>query len=99
MSLSTLKEGQWWKRVLEAWKGSVAAVEGIREDLGGGDARAERRHTMDTVPREADERSIGLYQQQWVAWPVAWSAVWVGALTALAAALLIGFDWGGLGRP
>jgi hypothetical protein len=45
---------------------------------------------MDTVRREVDERSVGLYQQRWVAWPVAWSAVWVGALAALAAALVIG---------
>ena len=29
------------------------------------------------------------YQKPWVAWPVAWSAVWVGALTALAAALIM----------
>jgi hypothetical protein len=45
---------------------------------------------MDPVRREVDERSVGLYQQRWVAWPVAWSAVWVGALAALAAALVIG---------
>jgi hypothetical protein len=45
---------------------------------------------MDTVRREADERSVGLYQQRWVVWPVGWSAVWVGALAALAAALIIG---------
>jgi hypothetical protein len=65
-------------------------VEGIRKDPVGGDARAERRHTMDPVRREVDERSVGLYQQRWVAWPVAWSAIWVGALAALAAALVIG---------
>jgi hypothetical protein len=45
---------------------------------------------MDTVRREVDERPVGLYQERWVAWPVAWSAVWVGALAALAAALMIG---------
>lgn len=28
--------------------------------------------------------------QEWVAWPIAWSAIWVGALTALAIGLLIG---------
>ncbi len=28
--------------------------------------------------------------QEWVAWPIAWSAVWVGALTTLAVGLLIG---------
>jgi len=27
---------------------------------------------------------------EWVIWPIAWSAVWVGALTALAVGLLIG---------
>ena len=27
---------------------------------------------------------------EWVIWPVSWSAVWVGALTALALGLLIG---------
>jgi hypothetical protein len=27
---------------------------------------------------------------EWVVWPIAWSAVWVGALTALAVGLLIG---------
>jgi hypothetical protein len=27
---------------------------------------------------------------EWVIWPVSWSAVWIGALTALAIALLIG---------
>jgi len=46
---------------------------------------AEKRHTMDTVRREVDERSVELYQQRWVAWPVAWSAVWVGALLAFGA--------------
>jgi hypothetical protein len=28
--------------------------------------------------------------QEWVVWPIAWSAVWVGALTALAVGTLIG---------
>jgi len=30
------------------------------------------------------------YEETWRSWPVAWSAVWVGALTALALALVIG---------
>jgi hypothetical protein len=30
------------------------------------------------------------YAPEWRAWPVAWSAVWVGALAALAVSLLIG---------
>jgi len=34
-------------------------------------------------------RSPGRYPV-WEAWPVAWSAVWVGALTAMAVALIIG---------
>jgi hypothetical protein len=29
-------------------------------------------------------------QSEWTRWPVAWSAVWVGALTALAVGLIIG---------
>jgi hypothetical protein len=29
-------------------------------------------------------------QSEWTRWPVAWSAIWVGALTALAVALIIG---------
>jgi hypothetical protein len=29
-------------------------------------------------------------EPEWVIWPIAWSAVWVGALTALAVGLLIG---------
>jgi len=29
-------------------------------------------------------------RSEWVAWPVGWSAVWVGALTALAVGLIIG---------
>ena len=28
--------------------------------------------------------------ENWIAWPVSWSAVWVGTLAALAIALLIG---------
>src|SRR5215211_7115389 len=60
------------------------------EDLVGGEVRAQRRHAMGTVRRDVDEGLVGRYQQPWVAWPVAWSAVWVGALTALAAALIIG---------
>ena len=30
------------------------------------------------------------YESEWIRWPVAWSAVWVGALTALAVGLIIG---------
>lgn len=30
------------------------------------------------------------HQSEWTAWPVAWSAIWVGALTALAVGLIIG---------
>jgi hypothetical protein len=30
------------------------------------------------------------HRSEWTAWPVAWSAVWVGALTALALGLIIG---------
>ncbi len=29
-------------------------------------------------------------ETEWTAWPIAWSAIWVGALTALAVSLLIG---------
>lgn len=29
-------------------------------------------------------------ESEWTAWPIAWSAIWVGALTALAVGLLIG---------
>jgi hypothetical protein len=30
------------------------------------------------------------YESEWTRWPVAWSAIWVGALTALAVGLIIG---------
>jgi hypothetical protein len=30
------------------------------------------------------------HRSEWTAWPVSWSAVWVGALTALAVGLIIG---------
>jgi hypothetical protein len=45
---------------------------------------------MDTVRREVEARPIERYQEPWVAWPVARNAIWVGALAALAAALIIG---------
>jgi hypothetical protein len=45
---------------------------------------------MDTLRREVEARPIERYQEPWVAWPVAWNAIWVGALAALAAALIIG---------
>lgn len=32
----------------------------------------------------------GVREYQWQAWPVAWSAVWIGALSALAVGLVIG---------
>jgi hypothetical protein len=30
------------------------------------------------------------YESEWTRWPVAWSAIWIGALTALAVGLIIG---------
>src|SRR2546423_7239639 len=30
------------------------------------------------------------HESEWIRWPVAWSAIWVGALTALALGLIIG---------
>jgi hypothetical protein len=30
------------------------------------------------------------HKSEWIAWPVAWSAIWVGSLTALAVGLIIG---------
>ena len=30
------------------------------------------------------------HESEWIRWPVAWSAIWVGALTALAVGLIIG---------
>jgi hypothetical protein len=45
---------------------------------------------MDTVRREVEARPIERYREPWVAWLVAWNAIWVGALAALAAALIIG---------
>src|SRR5919206_5039876 len=30
------------------------------------------------------------HDSEWIRWPVAWSAIWVGALTALAVGLIIG---------
>jgi hypothetical protein len=35
-------------------------------------------------------REYSAYVSEWRAWPVAWSAVWVGALAALAVSLIIG---------
>jgi hypothetical protein len=45
---------------------------------------------METIRRDVNEGLVGGDRSPWVVWPVAWSAVWVGALTALAAALIIG---------
>jgi hypothetical protein len=45
---------------------------------------------MDTLRPEVEARPIERYQEPWVAWPVAWNAIWVGALAALAVALIIG---------
>lgn len=42
---------------------------------------------MDTVRREVETRPIERYQAPWVAWPVAWNAIWVGALAARNSAL------------
>lgn len=33
---------------------------------------------------------MNTHQSEWTPWPVAWSAIWVGALTALAVGLIIG---------
>ena len=33
---------------------------------------------------------MNTHDSEWIRWPVAWSAVWVGALTALAVGLIIG---------
>jgi hypothetical protein len=33
---------------------------------------------------------MATYQSEWTRWPVAWSAIWVGTLTALAVGLIIG---------
>jgi hypothetical protein len=33
---------------------------------------------------------MDIHQSDWTRWPVAWSAIWVGALTALAVGLIIG---------
>jgi hypothetical protein len=41
---------------------------------------------MDTVRREVEARPIERNQEPWMAW----NAIWVGALAALAAALIIG---------
>lgn len=46
----------------------------------GESVRSDAGHSLDVVRPEAS----------WVQWPVYWSAIWVGALAALVAALLIG---------
>jgi hypothetical protein len=33
---------------------------------------------------------MATHESEWIRWPVAWSAIWVGALTALAVGLIIG---------
>jgi hypothetical protein len=38
----------------------------------------------------ADRRSLGYQGWECASWPVSWSAIWVGALAALAVALIIG---------
>jgi uncharacterized membrane protein YeaQ/YmgE (transglycosylase-associated protein family) len=45
---------------------------------------------METVRRGPVDSPVGPYAERWVPWPVFWQAVWVGALAALATALVIG---------
>ena len=33
---------------------------------------------------------MNTYDSEWIRWPVAWTAIWVGALTALAVGLILG---------
>jgi hypothetical protein len=50
---------------------------------------------METARRGPVDRPVGPYAGRWVAWPVFWQAVWVGAL---ATALVMGLiDSGGQG--
>jgi uncharacterized membrane protein YeaQ/YmgE (transglycosylase-associated protein family) len=44
------------------------------------------------VAREARRERVltEIHYEQWTAWPVSWSSVWIGALSALAAALVFG---------
>ena len=38
-------------------------------------------------------------QESWVPWPVYWSAIWVGALAAIALALLFGLAAAAVSKP
>jgi hypothetical protein len=49
---------------------------------------------MDT---KRDELAGACRPEPWVAWPVSWTAVWVGALTALAVGLVLGLAGAALG--
>src|SRR5438045_249508 len=40
--------------------------------------------------RTSDTPAGHYYRETWVPWPVYWSAIWVGALAAIASALIIG---------
>jgi hypothetical protein len=48
--------------------------------------QAQAVNRLGTEPETTAERQL----DSWVGWPVYWSAVWVGALAALAAAMLFG---------
>jgi len=39
---------------------------------------------------EVEGVTVVSYQEHWVPWPISWSAVWVGALAALATTSIIG---------
>jgi len=51
------------------------------------DGPVQTRVETITIPAEAP---AGATVQKWVPWPVNWSAVWVGALSALAAVMIFG---------
>ena len=46
---------------------------------------------MTTTKTVGSSREEVFVNDQWTVWPVNWSAVWVGALAALATSLLVGF--------
>jgi hypothetical protein len=45
---------------------------------------------MQVARSEVEGVTVVSYQEHWVPWPISWSAVWVGALAALATTLIIG---------
>jgi hypothetical protein len=45
---------------------------------------------MQTAGGEVESVTVVNYLEHWVPWPISWSAVWVGALAALALTLIIG---------